>query len=171
MKLFTRTESPLGTLLLVAERSTSTPGTLTMLTLAMPDSRNTTEPHAEWRYDPEAFTEVNNQLAEYFEGRRTRFEVEYAGRGTEFQERVWDAIDTIPYGTTTTYGALAERLDVPRGQVRALGAAIGANPLLLLRPCHRVIGADGTLRGYAGGIDRKVALLTHEGALQPMLTT
>lgn len=105
-----------------------------MVTLAMPDSRNTTVPHADWRHDPEAFTEVNNQLAEYFEGRRTRFEVEYAAGGTEFQERVWDAIDTIPYGTTTTYGALAERLDVPRGQVRALGAAIGANPSCCYAP-------------------------------------
>lgn len=171
MKLFTRTESPLGTLLLLGERSTHTPDALTLVTLAMPDSRNATAPHAEWRHDPEAFTDLVNQLAEYFEGRRTRFEVKYAAGGTEFQERVWEAIDTIPYGTTTTYGALAERLDVPRSQVRALGTAIGANPLLLLRPCHRVIGADGTLRGYAGGIDRKVALLTHEGALQPMLTT
>jgi methylated-DNA-[protein]-cysteine S-methyltransferase len=78
-------------------------------------------------------------------------------------------LDDIPYGSTTTYGRLAERLGVPRDRVPAVGAAIGANPLLLVRPCHRVIGADGTLRGYAAGIERKRALLTHEGALQPTL--
>lgn len=81
----------------------------------------------------------------------------------------WHALEEIPYGTTTTYGALAERLGLPRERVQALGAAIGANPLLLVRPCHRVIGADGSMRGYAGGVERKVRLLTHEGALQPTL--
>lgn len=82
---------------------------------------------------------------------------------------MWRALDEIPYGTTTTYGALASLLDVPRAEIRAVGAAIGANPLLVVRPCHRVIGADGSMRGYAGGVERKVRLLTHEGALQQML--
>lgn len=82
---------------------------------------------------------------------------------------MWQALDTVPYGTTTTYGALAERLGVARADTPAVGAALGANPLLIVRPCHRVIGADGSMRGYAGGVERKVRLLTHEGALQPML--
>jgi methylated-DNA-[protein]-cysteine S-methyltransferase len=74
-------------------------------------------------------------------------------------------VEEIPFGTTTTYGALAGQLGLPRERIQALGAAIGANPLLLVRPCHRVIGADGSMRGYAGGVERKVQLLAHEGAL------
>ena len=89
--------------------------------------------------------------------------------GTEFQQRVWRALEEIPYGTTTTYGALAQQLGLTRDRIQALGAAIGANPLLLVRPCHRVIGADGSMRGYAGGVERKVKLLAHEGAMQPAL--
>jgi methylated-DNA-[protein]-cysteine S-methyltransferase len=74
-------------------------------------------------------------------------------------------LDSVPYGTTTTYGQLAARLDVPRDRIQALGAAIGANPLAIIRPCHRVIGSDGGMRGYAGGVERKQQLLAHEGAL------
>jgi len=76
----------------------------------------------------------------------------------------------VRYGTTITYGELAAQLGVPPDRVVALGAAVGANPLLIVRPCHRVVGADGTMRGYAGGVERKQWLLVHEGALQPMLT-
>ncbi|MRT44388.1 methylated-DNA--[protein]-cysteine S-methyltransferase, partial [Xylella fastidiosa subsp. multiplex] len=78
-----------------------------------------------------------------------RFDLDIAPEGTRFQQRVWQALDEIPYGTTTTYGALAARLEVPREEIRAVGAAIGANPLLIVRPCHRVIVADGSMRGYA----------------------
>lgn len=92
--------------------------------------------------------------------------MEYAvGVGTDFQRRVWDALETIPYGTTTSYGKLAERIGVSRAGVRALGTAIGRNPLLVVRPCHRVIGADGSLTGYAGGLDRKRQLLELEREL------
>jgi len=90
--------------------------------------------------------------------------------GSTFQQRVWKALDSIRYGTTITYGELAGYLGVPRDRIQALGAAIAANPLLIIRPCHRVIGADGSMRGYAGGTERKQQLLVHEGALQPMLT-
>ena len=89
--------------------------------------------------------------------------------GTEFQRRVWQAVDEFPFGSTTTYGSIADRLGLPRERIQAAAAAIGANPLLLVRPCHRVIGADGRMRGYAGGVERKVQLLAHEGALQPAL--
>ncbi|MGW1215190.1 methylated-DNA--[protein]-cysteine S-methyltransferase [Streptomyces sp. NPDC002499] len=155
-------DSPLGELLLVGEGPRLT-------SLSMPGQRNAPAVRAEWRRDDTAFGEAARQLADYFAGRRTRFALELAPAGTEFQQRVWRALDDIPYGETTTYGRLAERLGVPRGEVRAVGAAVGANPLLLVRPCHRVIGADGSMRGYAGGVERKVQLLTHEGALQPTL--
>ena len=115
--------------------------------------------------DAEPFDGIIRQLEAYFAGELTRFDIRFAEAGTDFQRRVWAAVDEIPYGTTTTYGAITERLGLPRERVQAVGAAIGANPLLLVRPCHRVIGADGTMRGYAGGVNRKVRLLTHEGAL------
>ncbi|MEV5528346.1 methylated-DNA--[protein]-cysteine S-methyltransferase [Streptomyces prunicolor] len=161
--IYTLTDSPVGELLLTGEKSAD--GT-TLTSLSMPD--HPTIP-ADWQRDDQAFTEATRQLSAYFAGHLTRFELPLAAEGTEFQQRVWRALDGIPYGTTTTYGALAERLGVPRAEVRALGAALGANPLLLVRACHRVIGADGSMRGYAAGVDRKVRLLTHEGALQPML--
>ncbi|MER6207235.1 methylated-DNA--[protein]-cysteine S-methyltransferase [Streptomyces sp. NPDC001073] len=156
-------DSPVGALLLTGEKTAD--GT-TLTSLTMPDQP--TVP-ADRRRDDEAFTEAARQLSAYFAGDLTRFDLPLAAEGTEFQQRVWQALDEIPYGTTTTYGALAERLGVPRAEVRALGAALGANPLLLVRACHRVIGADGSMRGYAAGVERKVHLLTHEGALQPML--
>lgn len=105
-------------------------------------------------------------MREYFEGRRTRFDVRYAdGRGTDFQRRVWAALDAVPYGETVSYGQIAERVGSAGAGVRAVGTAIGRNPLLVVRPCHRVIGADGALRGYAGGLERKERLLGLEGAL------
>ncbi|GAA2346266.1 methylated-DNA--protein-cysteine methyltransferase [Streptomyces caniferus] len=166
---YTTLDSPLGELLLVGEESPTAPGGTALTSLSMPDQRGaaTVQPH--WRRDPYPFAEAVRQLRAYFAGDRTRFELGFRTTGTEFQERVWRALEAIPYGTTTTYGRLAEFLDMPRSDVRALGAAIGANPLLILRPCHRVIGADGTMRGYAAGVARKTALLTHEGALQPTL--
>ncbi|WP_369230072.1 methylated-DNA--[protein]-cysteine S-methyltransferase [Streptomyces sp. R21] len=168
MTTYTTIDSPLGELLLVGEDST--PEGVALASLSMPGQRNTPAVRQTWRRDDSAFAEAARQISAYFAGQLTRFELELADSGTEFQRHVWRALEEIPYGTTTTYGELAERLDVPRAEVRALGAAIGANPLLLVRPCHRVIGADGSMRGYAGGVERKVRLLTHEGALQPMLT-
>src|SRR5206468_4138021 len=102
-------------------------------------------------------------------GTRREFVVDHAPAGTPFQRRVWAVIEAVPFGATATYGEIAAAVGAPRDRIRAVGAAIGANPLLLVRPCHRVVGADGSLTGYAGGIARKLALLTHEGARQPML--
>ncbi|MGW2022891.1 methylated-DNA--[protein]-cysteine S-methyltransferase [Streptomyces decoyicus] len=166
---YTTLDSPLGELLLVGEESPTAPGGTALTSLSMPRQRGaaTVQPH--WHRDARPFAEVLRQLRAYFAGELTRFTLEYRTAGSEFQERVWQSLETIPYGTTTTYGRLAEALGVPRGDVRALGAAIGANPLPILRPCHRVIGADGTMRGYTAGVERKTALLTHEGALQPTL--
>ncbi|MEU5998158.1 methylated-DNA--[protein]-cysteine S-methyltransferase [Streptomyces sp. NPDC047197] len=166
MTVHTTVSSPLGELLLVGE---PTSDGVSLTSLSMPDQRNAPAVHGSWMHDPDRFPEVARQLAAYFAGELTRFDMEFTPGGTDFQRRVWSALEEIPYGTSTTYGALAERLGIERGRVQALGAAIGANPLLLVRPCHRVIGADGSMRGYAGGVRRKVELLTHEGALQPTL--
>jgi methylated-DNA-[protein]-cysteine S-methyltransferase len=119
--------------------------------------------------DPAAYADAREQLGAYFAGSRTTFDFPVEPGGTPFQQRVWAAVDAIPYGTTTTYGRLAEQIGAPRDRIRAVGAAIGANPLLVVRPCHRVVGADGSLTGYAGGVERKHELLTLEGARQPQL--
>jgi methylated-DNA-[protein]-cysteine S-methyltransferase len=101
------------------------------------------------------------QLAEYFAGHRARFELPLRTRGTPFQERVWGALAGIPYGETRSYAAIAAQVGRPEA-VRAVGAAIGRNPLPIVLPCHRVIGADGSLTGYAGGTPMKAWLLRHE---------
>ncbi|GAA4411599.1 methylated-DNA--[protein]-cysteine S-methyltransferase [Fodinibacter luteus] len=107
--------------------------------------------------------EVRRQLAAYFAGDLRVFELPLRPGGTDFQRRVWAVLATVPWGTTTTYGALAARLGLPPGASRAVGAANGANPIPVVLPCHRVIGADGTLTGYAGGMERKALLLRLEG--------
>ncbi|MGV9573697.1 methylated-DNA--[protein]-cysteine S-methyltransferase [Streptomyces nigra] len=120
---------------------------------------------ADWRHDPGPFRAAREQLAAYFAGELKEFDLELSAPGSEFRERVWTALDDVPYGATTTYGEIAARIGASRPAVRAVGGAIGANPLLVVRPCHRVIGADGSLTGYAGGLDRKIRLLTLEGTL------
>ena len=118
-------------------------------------------PAAEWHQDPSPFTLVTRQLAEYFGGERRVFNLVLAMEGSEFQRSVWRALLEIPYGETISYGELARRTgSVPR----AVGAANGANPLPVIVPCHRVIGADGSLTGFGGGLGIKRALLELEGA-------
>lgn len=110
-----------------------------------------------------------DQLADYFAGRRRDFDLPLdLGQGTAFQQAVWQALLAIPCGQTTSYGALAHRIGRPRA-VRALGAAVGSNPVSIIVPCHRVLGADGSLTGYGGGLERKTALLRLEGALPAAL--
>ena len=104
------------------------------------------------------------QLREYFAGKRQRFDVPLAPSGTEFQRRVWELIGAIPYGETVAYGAIAAQMGSLR-LARAVGAAVGANPIPIIIPCHRVIGAHGSLTGYGGGLRMKIWLLRHEGAL------
>jgi methylated-DNA-[protein]-cysteine S-methyltransferase len=171
MTSYTTLDSPVGELLLVGEEAANGADRLTLTSVSMPGQRNAPAIGADWRRAPEAFGEVIRQLEAYFAGELTGFDLDLAPRGTEFQQRVWKALDSIRYGTTITYGELAGYLGVPRDRIQALGAAIAANPLLIIRPCHRVIGADGSMRGYAGGTERKQQLLVHEGALQLMLTT
>lgn len=164
--VFTTTGSPLGELLLVGEIGTAG---FTLTSLSMPGQRSAPTVHLDQERAPAAFADVVAQLDAYFAGRLTRFDIPFTPAGTEFQRRVWQELDTIAYGTSTTYGAVATALDLPRERVQTVGVAIGANPLLVVRPCHRVIGADGSMRGYAGGVERKVALLSLEGVLQPTL--
>jgi methylated-DNA-[protein]-cysteine S-methyltransferase len=157
--LWTRVDSPVGPLLLTADPS----GALT--SVSVPGQKNGRTVLDDWRHEPALFRAAEEQLAAYFAGELKEFQLEFSTAGSEFRERVWAAIDTVPYGATTTYGAIAARIGASRAAVRAVGGAIGANPLLIVRPCHRVIGADGSLTGYAGGLERKVRLLTLEGIL------
>ena len=117
-----------------------------------------------WRRDDQRFADEARQLAEYFAGERTGFDIPLEPRGAAFDRRVWDALREIPHGTTTTYGELAASIGAP-GQARAVGAANARNPIAIVVPCHRVIGANGKLVGYGGGLDRKQALLALEGAI------
>jgi methylated-DNA-[protein]-cysteine S-methyltransferase len=111
--------------------------------------------------DPRPFAEAITQLAQYFAGERRRFELALTLEGTEFQRRVWGALAEIPYGRTRSYGELAAQI-ARRDRVRAVGAAVGRTPVPIIVPCHRVIGADGSLTGYGGGLQRKQALLNLE---------
>lgn len=104
---------------------------------------------------------ARKQIEEYLAGRRTRFDLPLALRGTELQQQVWRALDTIAYGQTMTYSGLASAIGRPLA-VRAVAQAVGRNPWLIIRPCHRVVGSDGSLRGFAAGLDRKTALLALE---------
>ncbi|MFH8369134.1 methylated-DNA--[protein]-cysteine S-methyltransferase [Streptomyces sp. NPDC018031] len=168
MTVYTMLDSPLGELLLVGEASASAPGGTALASLSMPEQKGGVAVRDGWRQDPDAFAEIVRQLRAYFDGTLTRFDIEFtADRGTDFQRRVWAALEEIPYGTTTSYGKVAQRIGASPAAVRALGTAIGANPLLLVRPCHRVIGANGTLAGYAAGLERKRLLLVHEGVAAP----
>ncbi|SEG60147.1 methylated-DNA-[protein]-cysteine S-methyltransferase [Nonomuraea solani] len=158
MDIYTTIDSPLGEILFAGDGSA-----LTRVSFDVAAVR------AGWRREPAAFAEAERQLGEYFAGERTSFDLPVAARGTAFQERVWAAMATIPYGTTTSYGTLAARVGAPADRIRAVGAAVGANPLLVVLPCHRVVAANGALTGYAGGLERKRELLTLEGVLQPQL--
>jgi len=109
--------------------------------------------------DDGTFAEVQKQLDEYFAGERTEFDLPLSEHGTEFERAVWARLREIPHGETVTYGELARELS---SVARAVGRANGRNPISIITPCHRVIGADGSLTGYAGGLDAKRALLDHE---------
>jgi methylated-DNA-[protein]-cysteine S-methyltransferase len=155
-------DSPIGPLTLVAAE-----GVLTGLYLDAPRSRSARhEPGAEVlgaRADPatEPFSAAAVQLAAYFAGRRTEFTLPLAPAGTPFQRRVWAGLRAIPYGETWSYGQLASKIGSPTA-ARAVGLANGRNPIAVVIPCHRVIGSDGSLTGYGGGLDRKRYLLDLE---------
>lgn len=122
------------------------------------------EPPDGWVHDPDACAELRDQLGEYFEGERTEFELTLAPQGTAFQMAVWEALRDIPYGTTASYGEIASAVGRPRA-VRAVGGANNRNPISIVVPCHRVIGADGSLTGYGGGLGIKERLLDLESGV------
>ncbi len=117
---------------------------------------------AEGDRDPGRLAEASRQLEQYFAGERQRFELPLQLLGSPFQQRVWEELREIPFGSTVSYGELARRIGRP-GQAREVGAAVGRTPTPIVVPCHRVIGADGSLTGYGGGLHRKQALLELEG--------
>lgn len=125
-----------------------------------PPATDTIGPLVDAATDP-LFTMVTEQLTEYLAGRRHTFELPLKPPGDAFQQQVWALLDEIPYGTTTTYGALAERLG-NKALAQRVGQAVGHNPLSIVVPCHRVVGSTGKLTGYAGGLDRKRFLLELE---------
>ena len=148
----TTVDTPLGPLLIVATEDGS---------LVEAAFEGTPPPGA--ALDTAATAEAARQLRAYFTGDLDAFDLDLAPQGTPFQREVWRALGEIPHGQTVSYGALAARVGRPRG-AQAVGRANGQNPIAVVVPCHRVVGADGALVGYAGGLDRKAALLAHEGA-------
>jgi methylated-DNA-[protein]-cysteine S-methyltransferase len=148
--------SPLGPLLLVADDADQLRG------LYLPDHRGGPTDVPGRHEAGGVIDRAAGQLREYFAGDRTAFDLPLATAGNPFQERVWEALRTVPFGTTTTYGRIAADLGMGPGAARAVGAATGRNPLSIIVPCHRVVGASGSLTGYAGGLEAKRRLLTHE---------
>lgn len=123
-----------------------------------------------WRRDPAPFTTVKAQLTAYFAGQRKTFDVNLFPKGTAFQMKVWSALMEIPYGTVVSYQWIARRIGSPKA-VRAVGAANGRNPISIIIPCHRVIGKDGTLTGYGGGLDVKQRLIRLENPEETVSST
>ncbi|HYI99988.1 MAG TPA: methylated-DNA--[protein]-cysteine S-methyltransferase [Thermoleophilaceae bacterium] len=151
---YSTVDSPIGELLLVGDGRA-------LRGLHMVEGRRPVGAHDDWVRSTGPFDDVRAQLEEYFDGRRTSFDVPLAMEGTSFQRVVWNALLEIPYGETTTYGELARRVGQP-GAARAVGLANGSNPVAVIVPCHRVIGANGKLTGYGGGMQNKRILLDLE---------
>ena len=161
MKLTCRTPSPLGTILLVANSSGDA-----LAGLYLDGQKYYPDDADAFRDSPRlpVFREAVTQLREYFAGTRTEFDLPLAPGGTTFQRGVWSTISGVPFGATISYGELARRVGPP-GTPRNVGATNGRNPIALIVPCHRVIGADGSLTGYGGGLERKRLLLELEAGV------
>ena len=147
-------ETPIGELLLVGENGA-------LVQVEFEKRSHVIPPDPAWREDNSALRPHARQLTEYFRGKRRAFDIKLDLRGTEFQIEVWNALLDIPYGETISYGELAGRVGRPNAS-RAVGAANGKNPIPIIVPCHRVIGSDGTLTGFGGGLPTKKALLELE---------
>lgn len=157
--LYTVMESPIGPLLIAGDGER-------LSTIGFPSGKGHVAPRENWRRDDGAFGTVQDQLRSYFAGERQVFDLDLDPQGTPFQREVWRALIEIPFGTTISYGALAARIGRPDAS-RAVGAANGANPIPIVVPCHRVIGANGSLTGFGGGIETKRWLLAHERERMP----
>lgn len=156
---FTWHDSPIGALLLAGDGEA-------LCRVSFPDGPRKVAPEPSWVRADHGFDAARAWLDAYFAGARPPLDLPLRPEGTAFQRAVWAALPKIPYGETMSYGALAEALGRPKA-FRAVGAANGANPIPILLPCHRVVGANGTLTGFGGGLPTKEFLLAHEGALQP----
>jgi methylated-DNA-[protein]-cysteine S-methyltransferase len=156
MIYYTVYESPIQTLRLISDGRSLTG-------LYMMSEKHLLTPQDDWVEDESVapFPETKQQLTAYFAATLTEFELPLQIQGTLFQQRVWEALKTIPHGTTMSYGELAQQIGQPKAS-RAVGLANGQNPISIVVPCHRVIGANGKLTGYGGGIERKQWLLNHE---------
>jgi methylated-DNA-[protein]-cysteine S-methyltransferase len=156
MAYFTYFESPIQTLCLVSNGRS-------LIGLYMMSDQHSLTPQSDWIKDESVapFPAVKEQLTAYFAGILTEFDLPIQMNGTIFQQRVWQALLSIPYGTTMSYGDLARHIGQPNAS-RAVGLANGRNPVSIVVPCHRVIGSNGQLTGYGGGIERKQWLLNHE---------
>ena len=157
--LTTTIESPVGPLTLIARD-----GVLT--NVSMHEQRHVSPPPEDAVTDDDWFTYVAEQFDAYFAGELSTFDIEMNLLGTPFQQRVWSQLCQIPYGETISYGELARRIGNPNAS-RAVGLANGRNPIAIVVPCHRVIGANGSLTGYGGGLERKTWLLEHEVKHRP----
>ncbi len=148
-------ESPVGELLLAGDSNA-------LRGVSFESSKHSVPPQAGWKQDNAPFAEVIRQLQAYFRGELKEFDLPLVLEGREFQRRVWNALRTIPYGETISYAQLAARIRNPKA-VRAVGLANGSNPIPIIIPCHRVIGSDGGLTGFGGGlpIKRKLLALEH----------
>jgi methylated-DNA-[protein]-cysteine S-methyltransferase len=162
-KRYTYFDSPIGKILLV--------GTSQALThIHFVDGRHPMKLEADWQMDNEIFNAAIGQLQAYFEGKLKTFDLPLQLEGTDFQLEVWHALKEIPYGKTVSYGDIARRIGRPKA-VRAVGAANGQNPISIIVPCHRVIGSNGSLTGYGGGLKNKEALLALEqGRIASLVT-
>lgn len=150
--------SPIGDLLLAGNQNG-------LCYVGFPTGKGTVEPKSDWQLNNSCFQQAEKQLSEYFAGKRKTFELQLCPHGTDFQLEVLKALQEIPCGETRSYLEIAQRIGRPKA-VRAVGAANGRNPLPIVIPCHRVIGADGTLTGFGGGIAAKEYLLRLEGSLR-----
>jgi methylated-DNA-[protein]-cysteine S-methyltransferase len=151
---YTTFESPVGPLLLAGD-------SIALRQVSFKSSKRSATPQADWKENQASFDEVIRQLQAYFHGELQAFDLPLALEGTDFQLRVWNALRTIPYGETISYTQLAERIGNPKA-VRAVGLANGGNPIPIIVPCHRVIGSDGSLTGFGGGLSTKKKLLDLE---------
>jgi methylated-DNA-[protein]-cysteine S-methyltransferase len=159
---YTWLESPAGRLLLAGDGDA-------LKHISFPSGRHAVEVDRDWREEPSVFAAAIEQLREYFRGERKTFSLRLSPEGTAFQKAVWSELRNIPYGETISYKQLAERIGKPRA-VRAVGAANGANPIPIIIPCHRVIGNDGHLTGFGGGLPLKQRLLDLESQQLPLLS-
>ena len=146
--------SPVGRLLLVGNHQG-------LKVLSFQDGKHPHPIESQWKKDRQHFQKIITQLEAYFDGRLTRFTVKLSQEGTDFQQKVWNALQRIPYGETVSYGDIARRIGKPKSS-RAVGAANGNNPISIIVPCHRVIGHNGKLVGYGGGLRIKQSLLALE---------